>query len=348
MLVANRYEVSSGGAAGGMGEVVQCFDTNLQRRVVMKRLQPGVDTRRIVDEQMSLAKLRSKNVVQLYDVVSLSDRGVSEVGIVLEYIDGKDLEPGGYEVGVEYLRVLWQIASGLSDIHDVGIIHRDIKPENIRIDHDGVVKIFDFGLSRFEDEAKTVSVIGTAAYMAPELWAQKPISFTKAVDVYAFGVLCVSLVNRDFSLVSKLRSRREDIDGVSYHLKGLHEDILLMISACLSKEPAERPVMSEVARMLAKHLLKNKHKALVVMSGKVHQLDAENKKIGLRAQDVGEITIVYDGFDFKVETTSGAVYLNNTRVSPGDLVPGCCVITFGAAGKRRFVTFDVSNPEVLV
>ncbi|MFT0518006.1 serine/threonine protein kinase [Pseudomonas faucium] len=348
MIVENRYEVSPNGAAGGMGEVLECVDLHLDRRVVIKRLQVGVEERRILDEQKSLVKLRSKNVVQLYDIVNLLDRGFMEVGVVLEYLTGKDLVPGMFNVGNGYLKVLWQIASGLCDIHEAGVIHRDIKPENVRIDAEGVVKIFDFGLSRLEEDAKTNSLIGTIAYMAPELWGQRPISFSSAVDVYAFGVLCVSLVDKNFALPSKLRSRKEDLEGVSEYLEGLHPEILSVISACLEKEPLKRPEMCDVARILAKHLLKDRHRALVVMDGSLHELDLNHRSISLKARDVGDISIGYDGFDFKVLTCSGAVYLNNTRVDAGDIVPGCCVITFGSSGRRKFVTFDVSNPEVVV
>lgn len=348
MIVENRYEVSPNTAAGGMGEVLECVDLHLDRRVVIKRLQLGVEERRILDEQKSLVKLRSKNVVQMYDVVNLSDRGFTEVGVVLEYLTGKDLEPGTFNVGTSLLKVLWQIASGLCDIHQAGVIHRDIKPENIRVDAEGVVKIFDFGLARLEEDAKTNSLIGTVAYMAPELWGQRPISFSSAVDVYAFGVLSVALVDKSFALPSKIRSRKEDIASVSACLSGLHPEILSIISACMDKDAAARPSMCNVAKILEKHILKDRHRALVVMDGTLHELDSAHKTISLKARDVGDISIGYDGFDFKVLSCSGAVYLNNSRVGAGDIVPGCCVITFGSTGKRKFVTFDVSNPEVAV
>ncbi|WP_411959088.1 serine/threonine protein kinase [Pseudomonas sp. s4] len=348
MLVANRYEVSPSSAAGGMGEVFTCLDTHLQRLVVIKRLQAGVESRRILDEQRALVGLRSKNVVQLYDVVNLTDRGMSETGIVLEYISGEDLCAGEFAIGREYIYALWQIASGLSDIHEAGIIHRDIKPENVRLDSEGVFKIFDFGLSRFNDDAKTNSIVGTLAYMAPELWGSKPISFSSAVDVYAFGIMCVSLIHKDYVSFSKIRGRKTDRATVEGLLVGLHAEIVEVFVRCLKDKPEDRPSMREVVNVLSRHLLKDRHKALVVMGREVHHLDSNNSKIELTAKDIGGIAIAYDGFEFKVLSCSGAVYLNNTPVKEGSLVPGCCVITFGVPGNRRFVTFDVSNPEVSV
>ena len=62
---------------------------------------------------------------------------------------------------------------------------------------------------------------------------------------------------------------------------------------------------------------------------------------------LGSIGIRYDGIRFLVESVSGQVTVNNEDVSVGDRLPSCCVITFGSSsGNRKFVTFDVSNPEV--
>ena len=105
--------------------------------------------------------------------------------------------------------------------------------------------------------------------------------------------------------------------------------------------------MAEIEALLSRYLLENEHRALVVMDGQTHQLDRKNRKITLNAGSVGSLMIEYDGYDFKVTTASGAVFLNNTAACAGDVVPNCCVITFGNTGRRRFVTFDVSSPEVM-
>jgi hypothetical protein len=127
MKIAGRYEPTGATAGGGgMGEIVECVDSHLQRRVIIKRLQVGVEERRLIDEHKALAKVRSKHVVQLYDVIELTDR--KKKAIVMEFIEGENLHVGSFKAGRKYLNVLWQIASGLRDIHEVGVIHRDIKP----------------------------------------------------------------------------------------------------------------------------------------------------------------------------------------------------------------------------
>ena len=154
-----------------MGEVNECIDRNSSRKVMLKRVFKTTDIPRLVDEQKALIQLRSKHVIQLLDVVAFSWKSETITCLVLEHIDGEDLDKLTFKPDTEFHKVLWQIASGLSDIHDARVIHRDIKPQNIRKDRSGIIKIFDFGLAReVAVDNKTKSVIGTMGYMAPELF----------------------------------------------------------------------------------------------------------------------------------------------------------------------------------
>jgi serine/threonine protein kinase len=321
MMIANRYLPTGITAAGGMGEIIECIDSHLQRRVIIKRLQTGIEERRLIDEQKALARLRSKHVVQLYDILDLSDGKKRDKAIVIEFIDGANLDFGSFQVGREYLKVLWQIACGLRDIHQAGIIHRDIKPNNIRLDNEGVIKIIDFGLARSRDEAKTHSIIGTPIFMAPELWSDKTVSFDQSIDVYAFGVTCLTLLSA--TVPTELAHRPPQavsLATLSASLVGLPSDLIVLIHACLTTDPSKRPRMIDVQALLARHLLRDQHRSLVVMNGQTHLLDRNNRKITLNAGAVGSLTIEYDGLDFKVSSASGAVYFNNTsaqiRLSP--------------------------------
>ncbi len=349
-LIANRYRARHSGAGGGMGDIIQCTDTHLDRPVVIKTLRAGVESRRLLDEQKALSKLRSKHVVQLFDIVEMDTPGGTLPGLVLEHISGTDLAVGGFQQDQAYIRVLWQIACGLSNVHDAGIIHRDIKPTNIRMDDEGVVKILDFGLSRSAGEDdKTRSVIGTPVFMAPELWGQDTISFSSAVDVYAFGVTALALLHQQAP--KELRQRPPE--AVPMHViqaatSNLPVDIVEILSACMSTRPATRPAMNAVVAILSKHLLRDRHRALVVMNAKPNHLDARHRNIDMSATGLGALSISYDGDGFLVNEASGNVYLNNVPATKASPVPDCCVITFGArGGTRQFVTFDVSNPEVM-
>lgn len=347
MLIANRYSPIDETDRGGMGEVLFCEDLHLQRCVVLKYLQPGIESRRLMDEQKALAQLRSKHVVQLYDIVEANFNGLICPAIVLEFISGEALSVASYSANDKYLKIIWQIACGLTDIHSKGIVHRDIKPGNIKVDSEGVVKILDFGLSRNANAAKTQSIIGTPIFMAPELWSDKTITFDSSVDVYAFGVVCLALLNEKAppGLVSRPPIQPSWAEFSSF-CDGIPEDISRKLHECLSPKSADRPRMQEIRELLSRQLLKDKHRATVVLNGVVHTLDSNNRRITLNA-NVGSMRIEYDGLDFKVESASGAVYVNNSPAITGMVVPGCCVLTFGASGSRKFVTFDVSNPEVM-
>lgn len=348
-MIANRYEhVGSLNERGGMGEVDIFTDLHLRRDVVIKRLQAGVEEKRLLDEQKSLAKLRSKHVVQLYDIVAIGDMPEAEAALVLEYIDGKPIEVNSYHVGEELLKCLWQISCGLAEIHAAKIIHRDIKPQNLKVDSEGVVKILDFGLARGDDEAVTRSIIGTPVYMAPELWGEQTISFDASIDAYAFAITSLALVTdnppRELCVSPPLTISYETFRG---YLDKFHEEIVNILFQCLSHNPSARPSMRAVSDTLKKHLLFNKHKATVVLDGSVHVLNEQNRKTRLSA-NVGMLEIEYDGLNFKVKSANGHVLINNKQVTAGDIVPGCSVIAFGRPDKvRKFVTFDVSNPEVM-
>jgi len=127
-----------------MSEALLCRDAHLDRPVVVKTLQDGTDPKRILDELAALQAIRSKHVVQLYDVIR--DKAGAVVAIVEEYIPGKDLtkapKPNTPE---ELLRLIYPIAEGIADVHAHKRVHRDIKRQNMKYDAEGCLKIFDFG-----------------------------------------------------------------------------------------------------------------------------------------------------------------------------------------------------------
>ena len=63
---------------------------------------------------------------------------------------------------------------------------------------------------------------------------------------------------------------------------------------------------------------------------------------------MGQIQIQYDGLDFRVKSVSGDVYINNRRLEIGDALPGSCVVALGAGSNRKYITFDLSHPEIVL
>ena len=350
MILPERYAPTGASSGGGMGDIFECTDVHLKRPVVLKMLKDGEESRRLLDEQKALIKLRSKHVVQLYDVITVQDGGHERTALVLEHIEGRDLSVGSISHGEEHLFTLWQIACGLLDIHSEGVIHRDIKPNNIRLDTDGVIKILDFGLSRKAGtEARTASIIGTPGYMAPELFRGSDISFDQTIDVYAFGVMSLTLVDGDAPAELRTLPPRPVTPGsFSRYLPDLPPDVVSVLESCVSTNTRERPAMEQVEAVLRRHLLFNRHRALLVLPNETLELNADSPNIRLKSGEVGTLEVNYNGLQFIVTSLSGNVYVNNSVINVGDELPKCCVITFGPPNRpRQFVTFDVSNPEVM-
>jgi eukaryotic-like serine/threonine-protein kinase len=346
VLIADRYEPTGNASWGGMGEVHECWDQHLSRMVMLKRVKRISDFRRLMDEKKALLLLRSKHVIELIDVVEFEYHGTKEHGLILEQVVGSDLSENDLNCDDNFWRTLWQIAAGISDIHKVGVIHRDIKPANIRVDGSKVVKILDFGLSReVGKDDKTRSLAGTLGYMAPELIGTQTISFTPAIDVYAFGITAIMLLNN--SEACSLAGKAPSLKPKDLIPLFLDATLAQAVATCVSHNPASRPSMREVRDLLSKRLLQGRHRACVVQGSSTYELNAKTRSITLKTS-VGSITVKYDGFAFNVDQVTGSVFINNQPAAQGAEMPSACVLTFGAStGLRAFSTFDVSRPEVI-
>lgn len=359
LQLPERYKDSGGFSSGGMGTVVFCEDTVLERKVAVKIIKNKSDHRRLLDEMAALMKVRSKHVVQVYDFLEIDGFGL---GIVQEYIDGSDL----FDVvaakrpnTLSFYKDVWQLASGIGDIHAVGIIHRDIKPNNVKVDPEGVMKIFDFGLARNDGaDACTMGFIGTHGFAAPELYSHAA-EFTSAVDVYAFGATALFLAAGDLPReLHKSYERKECTDFFSVLSFFIAPEIVDILNKCLHPEPNLRPAIFEVRDELSRHILYDMHQALVVYKGRAKYLGAKQRTITLNlnargsTDNIGSVNIDYDGLKFFVAKVSGEVFINNTPVWVGYELPGSCVVALGNSHResynRAFITFDLSHPEIVL
>ncbi|MCE9605663.1 MAG: serine/threonine protein kinase [Planctomycetia bacterium] len=164
---------------GGMGLVLEAFDSRLQRHVALKVLDPelasdDIARQRFCRESRAAASISHENVVAVHQVEKSGEHGLPY--IVMQLISGESLEQRlarDKKLPLrEIVRIGMQAAHGLAAAHAQGLIHRDIKPGNILLEppHDRV-KLTDFGLARVEEDVKltrTGFVSGTPLYMAPE------------------------------------------------------------------------------------------------------------------------------------------------------------------------------------
>jgi serine/threonine protein kinase len=348
---ADRYVVVGEPFQGGMGAVFPCEDSILERKVALKLMKDTAENRRIVDEIAALLKLRSKHVVQVYDILQIDS---DTIAVVQEFVEGTDLFDAATVApdAASLYKQLWQVASGIADIHASGLIHRDIKPNNMKLDGEGIVKIFDFGLARDQQTgASTMGFVGTRWFAAPELYGTN-VHFTSAVDVYAFGVSAIFLATRNLPPAIGLQPPGPLPAGLlATQAPTLTADVVAAIESCLKSQPEQRPSMAEIRDLLATHLLFDRHQALVVYQGQASYLNSRNRRVTARLDGMGVVTIAYDGLRFIVEAVQGDVFINYGQASVGQPLPGSCVVALGSpeyASRRRFVTFDLSSPEVVL
>lgn len=353
MKLPARYKPSGIRIGGGMSTALLCRDQHLDRDVIIKSLSPGTDKRRLLDEIAALQVIRSKHVVQIYDVVS--DKSGDITAIVEEYLPGNDLTTiATPTTEKDFLKLAYPIAEGIADIHRHGRVHRDIKRQNMKFDAEGCLKIFDFGLARDSATSTTVGSVGTPGYMAPELYKPTPkglVHFTEAVDIFAFGATCLAILLG--KLPQAIRQSPPNLSSKDVTFKqptlGLSPDVVSLLDATFATAPAKRPPMHEVTRLLGLHLLRDQHRALIAFRGKTYVLDKRNRAVHLSVANQGSITISYDGLRFGVGAVKDDVAINNMPASSIEELPGSCVIVLGAPslGKLRTnITVDVSHPEV--
>jgi eukaryotic-like serine/threonine-protein kinase len=201
-LFAGRYRLERRLGVGGMATVQLAFDTRLERHVAVKLLAEHLAedanfVSRFRREALAAARLVHPNVVQVFDF-GLDD-GTHRNFIVMEYVDGQSCAEMLREHGTlppnEAVDILAQSCRGLDYAHRNGVVHRDVKPGNLLRSDEGMVKLADFGIAKAAEDSditKVGSVLGTAAYLAPEQARGEPAG--PASDLYALGVVAYQLM----------------------------------------------------------------------------------------------------------------------------------------------------------
>jgi serine/threonine-protein kinase len=228
LLRQDRYRVEQPLGQGAMGTVLLARDTLLDRVVAVKVLADHLAAdegfrRRFLQEARLAARLCHPNVVQVFDA---GDDG--RPFLVMEYVDGETVADRlARHVAFsadELVGLAAQLSAGLAHAHAQGIVHRDVKPHNVLLRRDGVAKLTDFGIARAVEESGLTqigTVVGTAAYMAPEQAAGLPVG--PAADIYGLGAVLRFVAG----------------DSLSRELQPL-------VDAALATDPAARPSAADL------------------------------------------------------------------------------------------------------
>jgi serine/threonine-protein kinase len=189
---------------GAMGEVYDAVHTETGDPAAVKLLHPavGMDTghlTRFLREAQAAAKLRSPNVVALYEV---SDRESAIPFLAMERLEGYDLSTLLRERNklgrAQIVELIGHVARGLDVAREAGVVHRDIKPQNLFLAHSGAQrlwKILDFGVSTLGDHQGTLTqgnVVGTPVYMSPEQARGERVDYR--ADLYALAAVAYRVI----------------------------------------------------------------------------------------------------------------------------------------------------------
>lgn len=264
-VLGGRYRIDAQLGAGGMGVVYRARDLRLGRDVAIKTLSEQfrsneVARRLFLEEARAMATLSHPNLASIHDVGTFGGIDL----MVTEFVEGQNLEEWVNNQGPFQSKTLVEIGlrlcEALAFLHQSGVIHRDIKPANAIMDAKGEVRLIDFGLARSLEDliVKGTAIRGTPAYMAPE--QIKGGTLNEATDVYQLGVTLFELATGqlpiDVGQGSFLAIVTEEPESVAVYWPEIPESLQKSITACMSKDPGERPTIEEV-RFLFEALLKD-------------------------------------------------------------------------------------------
>jgi serine/threonine protein kinase len=254
-----QYRILSELGTGGMGVVYRAVDLLLEREVAVKRLRseyaasPSVLDRFRKEAQLQ-AKLNHPNITQLYTLLQDGD----SLCIVMELIDGTVLRNFMPLPWQSALPVILQVLEALDYAHRRGVLHRDIKPENIVVDHEGTVKVMDFGIAHALGAARLTRervVIGTLEYMSPERVLNREMD--QRSDQYSVGVLLFEMLcgRLPFAHDSEYELLRAQVEAppppVQQFVAGIPEFVSQAVRQALEKDPRDRyPTCADMAAVL--------------------------------------------------------------------------------------------------
>lgn len=246
-----HYKILKKLGAGGMGTVYLAEDSKLERKVALKFLSSAIAENEEALERFSkeakiAASLSHPNIAQVH-AIEESEEGTF---IVFQYIEGQELQDyiGDNELTEEQrFDISRSIADGLLAAHEEGIIHRDVKAGNIMISTKGHVKILDFGIAGLLEAAdfhNTTEQVGTASYMAPELFVGLPATYQS--EIWAYGVLLYQMYSKKlpfdgvYQQAISYSIMHEEAQPIRELIPDIPEAIEAVITKCLKKDREER------------------------------------------------------------------------------------------------------------
>jgi serine/threonine-protein kinase len=247
----SHYKILEKIGEGGMGIVYKAEDTKLRREVALKFLPKEFTAdseakERFVQEAQAAAALDHPNICTVHEI----DEAEGQTFIAMAHIKGESLKDkivsGPLDIN-EVLKIVIQVAEGLQEAHENGIIHRDIKPANIALTAKGQAKIMDFGLAKLSwgvDLTKTATIMGTVAYMSPE--QAKGGKVDHRTDIWSLGAMLYEMLTgeRPFKITHDqavlYAILNEDPVPITKIRKDIPQELEKIVKKSLEKDPKKR------------------------------------------------------------------------------------------------------------
>jgi serine/threonine-protein kinase len=201
------------------------------------------------------ARISHPNIVEVFDFGEHDGLAF----LVMELIEGPSLAQLLAEEGpldsVRARRLVVQLSAALARAHESGVIHRDVKPSNVLISVDGLAKLTDFGIAKEADATVHTTpgeVYGTTYYLSPEQALGEVV--TAASDLYSLGVVAHELLTgaRPFDRGTPIATALATVVDPPPPLPDdVAPDLRSAVTACLAKDPAERPTATGLLEALA-------------------------------------------------------------------------------------------------
>ncbi|XP_042302649.1 mitogen-activated protein kinase kinase kinase 20 isoform X2 [Sceloporus undulatus] len=236
---------------GSFGSVYRARWISQDKEVAVKKLL------KIEKEAEILSVLSHRNIIQFYGaVIEPPNYGIvteyASAGSLYDYINSNRSE----EMDMDHI-MTWatDIAKGMHYLHmeaPVKVIHRDLKSRNVVIAGDGVLKICDFGASRFHSHTTHMSLVGTFPWMAPEVIQSLPVSET--CDTYSYGVVLWEMLTREVPFkgleglqVAWLVVEKNERLTIPSSCPGSFAELMLQ---CWEADPKKRPSFKQIISIL--------------------------------------------------------------------------------------------------
>ena len=246
---------------GAYGKVFECLNIETGEILAVKHVELSGDSKRIVTEISSLKKeisllrnLKHKNIVK-YITTQVSE-DMKSVNILMEFVPGGSVRQllNKFEKFHEKTaqKYLYQLLVGLEYLHSKGIIHRDIKSANLLVDNEGIVKLSDFGASKYIEDSIEMnrSLKGSPYWIAPEVALRTGHSYS--ADIWSVGCVVIEMVTGNPPWANLSKSAKEVLKIVAntkyppQYPSNLSKACEEFLNMCLKVDPKQRASIKEL------------------------------------------------------------------------------------------------------